>query len=96
MGSTNFLTGKPNYTISVKKPMMFGAIGGLLLIVFFLMTAGGVQEEWGKYRMIRPLLVVTFAGAMCGLVYYLINPLHYSTTGKKIIALIVTGVICFV
>jgi hypothetical protein len=52
-----------------------GAVAGLAVILFFLSMSDGGDPSWGKYWMIRPLVVGTFAGAMAGFCNYII--LHY-------------------
>ena len=54
---------------SLVRNMLTGATFGLLLIGFFLYKADAPDPEWPRYWIIRPLLLVPFAGAMGGLFY---------------------------
>ena len=69
MTQENNLT-QPN-PASLGKRMLIGAGIGLLLISVFLFPTES-RPEWGKFWMVRPLIVVPFAGAMGGLCNYVI------------------------
>lgn len=73
--------------------MLIGAWVGLLFISFFLISADNPNPAWGKLWPIRPLIVVTFAGAMAGLCNYLL--LHYrSRLGmSKTVAIILSVIV---
>lgn len=58
-------------TASYKKRMLQGAAIGLLLIIFFLLSANKPNPDSMPMWWLRPLLVVPFAGAMGGLGFYL-------------------------
>lgn len=58
--------------LPLSKRMLLGAGIALVLITIFLFTVKEPDPAWGKYWMIRPLLVMTFAGAMGGLCNYVI------------------------
>ena len=55
---------------SLSKRIMIGAAIGLAVISYFVLTANGGNPEWGRFWMIRPLILVPFAGAMGGLVSF--------------------------
>ena len=55
--------------------VLIGAAIGFAVISFFLFMSDGGDPAWGKYWMIRPLVVGTFAGGMAGSCNYVI--LHY-------------------
>lgn len=52
--------------VSLTTRMLTGAGLALILISIFLVGNNSADPSWGKYWMIRPLLVVPFAGAMGG------------------------------
>lgn len=56
-------------------PMLIGAGIGLILISFFVFGAGQTSPEWGKFWMIRPLLISPIAGALGGAFYHYMNSL---------------------
>jgi hypothetical protein len=71
MTQTNNSASQP--ALSLTKRMLVGAAIGLVLILFFLIGAEA-NPAWGKFWMIRPLIIVPLAGAMAGLCnYYLIH-----------------------
>ena len=78
---------------SLGKRMLIGAGIGLLLISLFLSGINDPDPEWGKYWMIRPLIIVPLAGAMGGLCnYFLIN--YRSSAGlNKILATALSAII---
>ena len=55
--------------------MLIGAIIGLMVISYFLIAARGGNPEWGKFWMIRPLIVEPLAGATAGACNYFL--VHY-------------------
>lgn len=64
---------QPLPAASAVKRILTGAGIGLALIVFFLFTANEADPAWGKYWMIRPLVIVPLAGAGGGLFYHLMS-----------------------
>jgi hypothetical protein len=77
--------------VTLGKRMFIGAGIGLVLISLFLFPTEG-RPEWGKFWMVRPLVVVPLAGAMGGLCsYYLMNRLSLN----KILASILSALIFF-
>lgn len=70
--------------------MLVGAGIGLALISLFLLSAGEPNPAWGKLWMIRPLIIVPFAGAMGGLCHHFIMHFHRQAGIHKVIAVIVS------
>ena len=63
----------PTHKGALSKRMLIGAGIGLLLICLFLSSAGHPSPFWPKLWILRPLIIVPFAGAMGGLCnYYLV------------------------
>jgi hypothetical protein len=58
--------------VPLSRRMLVGAGIGLLLISLFLLPIKNPNPEWGKFWMIRPFIIVPFAGAMGGLCNYYI------------------------
>jgi hypothetical protein len=56
---------------SLQKRMIIGAGIGLLVISLFVFPTEP-KTEWGRFWIIRPLIVVPFAGAMGGLCNHII------------------------
>ena len=56
--------------------MLLGAGFALLAISFFVFGVDNVPAEWGKFWMIRPLIITPLAGATGGAVYHLLDRLR--------------------
>ena len=73
--------------------MLVGAGIGLLLISLFLLSAGASDPAWGKFWMIRPLIIVPLAGATGGACNYFIvhfrNRVGVNYTVAMIVSLII-------
>ena len=65
----NNLTSQAPHQVSFVKPMLVGAGIALLVILFFVLGADNPSPEWGKYWMIRPLIITPAAGAVGGAFY---------------------------
>ncbi|GAB3961474.1 hypothetical protein GCM10028805_60490 [Spirosoma harenae] len=76
--------------------MLVGAGIAFLLISLFLIGVRNPKPEWGTLWMIRPLIVVAFAGAMGGLCNYFI--LNYSDRigVNRLLATIVSALVFIV
>jgi hypothetical protein len=81
---------------SLAKRMLIGGTIGLVLMSLFLFNVREPNPEWGKYWMIRPLLMLTFAGAMGGLCYHYISNFRALVGISKPVALIVSFIIFIV
>ena len=90
MTQTNNPTSQP---ASLSKRMILGAGIGLLLIAFFLLTADEPDPAWGKFWMIRPLIITPFAGAMGGLCNHLLLRYYFLIGMNKTVAWIVSIII---
>jgi hypothetical protein len=80
---------------SLGERMVVGAGIGLLLISIFLIPTEA-NPAWGKFWMIRPLVITPLAGAMAGLCnYFIIN--FYDQVGiNKTMATILSMVVSIV
>jgi len=73
--------------------MLIGAGIALTLIVVFLSGTGEPDPAWGKFWMIRPLVVVPFAGAMGGVFYHLMSPVRAKGGWKQVLAVILCVIV---
>jgi hypothetical protein len=73
--------------------MIQGVIPALILVIVFLVTAGEPDPEWGKFWRLRPILVLTFAGAMGGVCYYILDYLRYRGGWRMIVAYILSFIV---
>ncbi len=78
---------------SFAKPILIGASIGLFLILLFLLPAGDPNPEWEKYWMIKPIIMVPFAGAVGGAFYHLMSPMRRKGGWNKIVANIISFIV---
>ncbi len=69
---TNLNT-KTNQPIALVKPMVVGAGIALFVISLFVFGVDEANPEWGRFWMIRPLIITPLAGAMGGAFYALMD-----------------------
>ncbi|MBF8965553.1 potassium transporter KefB [Pontibacter sp. FD36] len=72
-----------------------GAAIGLALITIFLIGVKSPDPAWGDLWMLRPLLIVPMAGALGGLINYILLQYHHRFGIHKAIA-VVLSVLIFV
>lgn len=70
---TNNFKAQPIRPALLGKRMLLGAGIGLILISVFLIGVKNPNPAWGKFWMIKPLIIVPLAGAGGGAFYYFIN-----------------------
>ncbi|GAB3708634.1 hypothetical protein GCM10027592_44000 [Spirosoma flavus] len=75
---------KPLDMASLRKRALLGAVIGLALISYFLLSLNHPNPNWPKFWMVRPLLVVPFAGACGGIFYYFTSHLSIRKGWQKI------------
>ena len=68
MVQQNNLT-SPILNVSLITKMLVGAGIGLTLISIFLIGVKNSNPAWGEFWMIRPVILVSLAGAMGGLFF---------------------------
>lgn len=78
---------------ALSKRMLAGAGIGLLLICLFLSSAGHPNPFWPKLWILRPLIIVPFAGAIAGLCNYYLVYFHNIMGVNKTVAMILSVVI---
>ena len=93
MTERNTPTNPTIHSAPVGKRMLIGAGIALTLITIFILNAGEPNPEWPKLWWIRPIIVVTFAGAMGGLVFHLMDHLRSRGSWQKIVANILSVII---
>lgn len=82
--------------LSLTTRMVIGAIIGLAVISFFVFSPGAANPAWGKFWMIRPLIVTPLAGAMGGLCNYYIIRYRWIIGANKTLAAIASVFVFFV
>ena len=91
MTTTNNSIPRPINNASVIRRMLVGAGIGLVLITLFVATVREPKLEWGKFWMIRPLIIVPLAGAGGGLgTYFMEYLLGYQGGWAKIISVLLS------
>lgn len=88
----NFRTRPVNGGLLIRQ-MVIGALIALILIGVFLYQVNDPKPEWGKFWMVRPLIIVPLAGAVGGAFYYMMNSKIYSHSWKKALAVILSVVV---
>lgn len=91
MTQTNNSTTQPQFSLS--KRMLVGAGIGLLAISVFVFSPGEPHPEWGKFWMIRPLMVTPLAGATGGACSYFIMQFSRRNAVNTAIAIILSAVV---
>lgn len=81
------------HSSSLSIRMLQGAGIALMLISAFLLSAGKANPEWPKFWIIKPLLMVPFAGAMGGAFYYLLDPMRHKGGWRKVLAAILSLIV---
>lgn len=78
---------------SLVKNMLLGAGIGIALIGLFLFNADEPNPEWHELWMIRPFVIVPFAGAMGGLFYTFMEPWRSKAGWIKAAAYFLCGIV---
>ena len=65
--------------------MILGALIGLAVISFFVLGTDHPKPEWGKFWMIRPLIITPLAGVLGGIILYTPELLSLQSRWKKAI-----------
>jgi hypothetical protein len=71
-------------TAGLVTKMGIGAVIGMAIICYFVFNVDHPDPAWGEYWRVRPLIVEPLAGAMGGVLIYLVN--HLRTQNKMLIA----------
>ena len=89
------LQNQPIHPVSLVKPMLAGAGIALLVISFFVFGVDAPHPEWGKFWMIRPLLITPLAGATGGAFYAFLN--YQSSRGfNRTLAILLSLMVYFI
>lgn len=73
--------------------MLIGAGIAFGVAAFFVYSTDEPKPEWGNLWMIRPMIVLPFAGAVGGAFYYFMNGIREQGGGKMILANIVSALV---
>lgn len=86
---------QPIHPVSLVKPMLVGAGIALLVISYFVFGVDESHPEWGKFWMIRPLIITPLAGAMGGAFYAFMD--YQSSRGfNRTLAILLNIVVYFI
>ncbi len=95
MTITNNLTAqKINTGVLIKRMLLCAAIG-LILIAIFLSGVNDPNPSWGKFWMLKPLIMVPIAGAAGGAWFYLLSHL-FDQGGRSRIVVNIIGLISII
>jgi hypothetical protein len=92
MTQQNESTTQPEQSGSFIKPMLIGAGIALLVISFFVFGVDHPRPEWGKFWMIRPLIITPLAGAIGG-AFYAFMDYQRSRGFNRILAVILSIIV---
>ncbi|MEE1885389.1 hypothetical protein [Pedobacter flavus] len=67
--------------------MIIGAIINLCLVLLFISGVDNPNPLWGQFWFIRPIIVITLAGAMAGFVVFKISSLWIPGSWKLVVGL---------
>lgn len=81
---------------SLAPVMLLGAGFALLAISFFVFGVDNTPPEWGRFWMIRPLIVTPLAGAIGGAVYHFLDHLRAGGKISRNVAVVLSLVIYLV
>ena len=95
MTQQNESQNQPIHPVSFVKPILVGAGIALLVISFFVFGVDEPHPEWGKFWMIRPLIITPLAGAVGGAFYSLMD--YQSSRGfNRTLAILLSIVVYFI
>ncbi|MES3018126.1 MAG: potassium transporter KefB [Bacteroidota bacterium] len=75
---------------SLALPMMIGAGIALAVISLFVFGADNPDPAWGKFWMIRPLIITPLAGATGGAFFYFMNQMRVKGKMNGVVAIILS------
>ena len=93
MTQKNNATEQQKNQTSLAKPVLTGAGIALTLISLFLFSVDDPNPEWGKFWMLKPLIIVPIAGAIGGLFYYFMSFLSSTQGLNKTFAIVVSLIV---
>lgn len=80
---TNHLNNQPIQVGILRKRMIICAGIALAVICIFILPIKHPNPAWGKFWMIRPLIITPLAGAGGGMFYYLVHHFTANLQGWK-------------
>lgn len=93
MTPENNLTTQPNQPVFSVTPILVGAGIALLVISFFVFGVDEPHPEWGKFWMIKPLLLTPLAGALGGAFYSFMD--YQSSRGFNRTLAVLLGIVVY-
>jgi len=87
------LSAGPVQPVQLGKRMFWGVIPAFLIVMAFLWSVSGKDDPaWGNYWMIRPIVIMCFAGAVGGAVYAFLDGLRMQLHWNRTLIII----LCFI
>ena len=93
MTQTKTIFNKPFNAASYVKPILFGAGFALFIITLFLLSDSNPNPAWGKYYMIRPLIIVPLAGACGGAFFAFMDSIEIKGFLLKLVAMFISLIV---
>lgn len=89
MTRTNSFISQPIDKATYAKSILIGAGFALIMITIFLVSDQDPNPAWGNYYMIRPLIIVPFAGACGGAFFAFMDSIEKKGFWQKLVALFI-------
>jgi hypothetical protein len=89
MNSKNNSTTQPKNYFSLVISMLIGAVLGLVVISVFVFGVDEPNPAWGKYWMVRPLIITPLVGAMGGVFFHTMKYLGSKMRFNKTLVIII-------
>ncbi len=83
---------KPFFSKSLAFSMLAGALIAFALIAFFVYGVDNPDPDWGRYWMIRPLVIVPFAGAVGGGFFYWMERQGFQN-GVRVLSMLISFIV---
>jgi len=93
MMQRNESTTKPIDKSVITKRMLLGAGIGLVVILIFVLPVRHPNPDWGRFWMIRPIIVVPIAGAIGGLFSYVMDYFFGSHGWRNFLVKILSAIV---
>lgn len=73
---------------TIVKRMLLGALIGLVVISVFVFGVQHPNPDWGKYWMLRPLIVVPIIASLSTLIFFSLNIFGFPKGWRKTVILL--------
>ncbi len=93
MTITNPTSQSNNSKSVLTRHLLIGAVINLAIMALFISGVNNPKPEWGEFWYVRPLVVVTIAGAFSGLFYNRLSALRAEGGWKLIVGMLLSLIV---